>query len=381
MNRKAVDRVASGHLWIYRSDVVDTGKAQPGAVVEVRDPRDRPLGTALFSSVSQITLRLMSRRVELDFDALLRSRLQTALALREQVVEYSNACRLVYGEGDLLPGLVVDRYGDLLVLQTLNQAMAARQERVIELLTELLGPQAIVARNDVTVRSREELPLEKGVVAGQLPADPSVRMNGLLLYADLLGGQKTGIFLDQRENYVAVRRHAHGRLLDCFASTGGFGLHAAATCDSVELVDSSAGALHTAERNAEVNGLGNVTTREANVFDLLPAYVHAGRRFSTIILDPPAFTKTREGKEGALRGYKEINQRALRLLDQGGILVTCSCSHHVTEADLLEVVAEAANDTHRTLRVRERRTQAQDHPILLTVPETHYLKCLIVEVV
>jgi 23S rRNA (cytosine1962-C5)-methyltransferase len=246
---------------------------------------------------------------------------------------------------------------------------------------DLYSPLGIVARNDVPVRSREALPLESGVIYGDAPGDVEIRMNGLRLLADLLHGQKTGIFLDQRENYVAAARYARGHALDCFCSTGGFGLYLASRCESVEALDSSAPALASARRNASLNDIANIEFREADVFDLLAAYSSARRQFSMVILDPPAFAKSRKNLEGAVRGYKEINLRALRLLGPGGILVTCSCSHNLDESSLLELVAEAALDSGRQLRVLERRTQSQDHPILLTVPETHYLKCLILEVI
>jgi 23S rRNA (cytosine1962-C5)-methyltransferase len=247
-------------------------------------------------------------------------------------------------------------------------------------LEELFAPKGVVERNDVAVRKRESLPLVSGILTGEVPADVMVEMNGLQLHADLLHGQKTGIFLDQRENYVAAARYARGRALDCFTSTGGFALHLARGCESVEAVDSSEASLKTAERNREANGIGNIEFREADVFDLLAGHVTAHRRFDTVVLDPPAFAKSRGNLDAALRGYKEINRRALQLLGSGGVLVTCSCSHHVSEAMLLEIVAEASLDTQRRLRVLERRTQSQDHPILLTVPETLYLKCLILEV-
>jgi 23S rRNA (cytosine1962-C5)-methyltransferase len=288
---------------------------------------------------------------------------------------------VVHGEGDLLPGLVVDRYGDYLVLQTLDQAMDAAKAEIISCLEEIFQPRGIVTRNDVAVRQKENLPLESAVVSGEVPESVEIRMNGLTLRADLLRGQKTGIFLDQRENYRAAAGYGRGgRALDCFTSTGGFALHLAGQCESVEAVDSSAAALAMAHANAGANGIGNVEFQEADVFDLLAGYSSARRQFSMVVLDPPAFAKSRRAIEGAANGYKEINLRAMRLLGRGGILVSCSCSHHMSEAMLLEVVAEAALDANRTLRVLERRTQAQDHPILLTVPETLYLKCLILEV-
>jgi len=382
VNRKAADRVESGHPWIFASDIAERNGAQPGAAVKVADSRGRPLGTAHYSSASQIALRMLSRQVEeIGRDFYFR-RIAAAEAHRRQVVRGSDAYRVVHGEADLLPALVVDRYGDYLVMQTLDQGMDAAKDEVAGCLEEIFQPKGIVARNDVAVRAKEQLPLESRVCAGEIPGAVSVRMNGLSLRADLLHGQKTGIFLDQRENYRAAAHYARGgSVLDCFTSTGGFALHLAARCEAVEAVDSSAPAVATARGNAEANGIANVEFREADVFDLLASYASARRQFSMVVLDPPAFAKSRRSLEGAATGYKEINLRALRLLGPGGVLVTCSCSHHVSEAMLLELVAEASLDARRTLRVLERRTQSQDHPILLTVPETHYLKCLILEVV
>ncbi len=381
VNRKAADRVASGHPWIFASDVTGREGAQAGAAVKVVDARGRPLGTAHYSSASQIALRMLSRSVdEIGREFFLR-RLRAAEEHRRKVVRNSNAYRVVHGEGDLLPALIVDRYDDCLVLQTLNQGMDAAKEQIVSCLDEIFHPRAIVARNDAAVRAKEQLPLESAVIQGEAPECVSVQMNGLTLRADLLHGQKTGIFLDQRENYRAAARYASGgRALDCFTSTGGFALHLAAKCESVEAVDSSASALGTARANAEANAIHNVEFREADVFELLAGHVSTHRRFSMVVLDPPAFAKSRSNVEAAITGYKEINLRALRLLGPGGILVTCSCSHHVSEAMFLELIAQASLDAKRTLRVLERRTQAQDHPILLTVPETHYLKCLVLEV-
>ncbi len=381
MNRKAADRVASGHPWIFSSDVIDRGGAQAGDAVLVTDPRGRTIGTAHYSSSSQICLRMLSDRVETPDRGFFLRRIAEAASYRKRVVESSDAYRLVHGEGDRLPGLVVDRYGGYFVIQTLDQGMDRAKADIVSCLQELFSPQGIVARNDVAVRTRESLPLEAGVVAGEVPDTVAIQMNGLELTADLLHGQKTGIFLDQRENYLAAASYARGRALDCFTSTGGFALHMARNCDSVEAADSSAPALAAAAANASRNQIGNIEFREADAFDLLASYASSHRSFDTVVLDPPAFAKSRANLEGAARGYKEINLRALSLLTAGGILVTCSCSHHMSEAMLLEVVAQASLDANRTLRVVERRTQARDHPILLTVPETHYLKCLILEVV
>jgi 23S rRNA (cytosine1962-C5)-methyltransferase len=258
--------------------------------------------------------------------------------------------------------------------------MDAAREWIIAGLVKLLAPKGIVLRNDAAVRVKERLPLETSIAHGEVPPEVPVHMNGLELHADLLGGQKTGAFLDQRENYLAAARYGRGKALDCFTSTGGFALHLARGCESVQAVDSSAAALATAERNRSANAIANVEFREADVFDLLAGYSSARREFSMVVLDPPAFAKSRGSLEAALRGYKEINLRALRLLGHGGVLVTCSCSHHVSEAAFLETVAAASLDAGRQLRVLERRTQSQDHPILLTVPETHYLKCLVLQV-
>jgi 23S rRNA (cytosine1962-C5)-methyltransferase len=346
-------------------------------VVKVADPRGRPIGVAHYSSTSQITLRLLSSRVEpIDLE-FFRRRLRAAIAHRELVVRDSNACRLVFSEADLLPGLIVDRYGSYLVVQMLSQGMERAQGLIVRCLQELLQPAGILARNDAAVRKLEGLPLEVAVVAGEVPERVAIRMNGLELEADLLKGQKTGVYLDQRENYLAAARFAGGRVLDCFTSTGGFALHVARLAETVEAVDSSAGALATGEANAKANGIANVHFRQADVFDFLKGL---DRRYRMVILDPPAFAKSRKMLDEAAKGYKEINLRALKMLEPGGILVTNSCSHHVSEAMLFEIVAEAALDAGKTLRVLERRTQAADHPILLTVPETLYLKCLVLEV-
>jgi len=381
VNRKAADRAASGHPWIFSSDITDRDEAQPGDAVGVADPKGRVIGVAHYSSTSQIALRLLTgtsgnRREPIDRPFFLR-RLTRAIAHRERVVSGSNACRLVFSEADLLPGLIVDRYGSYLVIQTLTQGMDRARDMITHCLKELLQPSGILARNDASVRKLEGLAPETVVLSGEIPERVWIGMNGLRLEADLLHGQKTGIYLDQRENYIAAEGYARGRVLDCFSSTGGFALHAARRAESVEAVESSAPALAIAESNARANELANIQFRKADVFEFLAGLE---RRYSMIILDPPAFARSRRMLEDAARGYKEINLRALRMLDPGGILVTCSCSHHVSEAMLLQIVAEAALDAGKTLRVLERRTQASDHPILLTVPETLYLKCLILEV-
>ncbi|MDE3197224.1 MAG: class I SAM-dependent rRNA methyltransferase [Acidobacteriota bacterium] len=377
ITRKGVDRFRSGHPWIFRSDVLDIGTAGRGDLVRVVDNRDQALGLAHFSSSSQITLRMLAGRGE-EVD--LAERIASAELFRASVVTDSTAYRLVHAEADFLPGLIIDRYDDVFAIQTLDQGMDAAMPEIVEVLEAQFPVRAIVARNDSAVRTLEELPREIKVVSGELDAAVEIHMNGFRMRADLLHGQKTGVFLDQRENYLAAARYAKGSALDCFTCTGGFAMHLARTCDSVEAVDSSAVALETARSNAERNGLTNVAFKEADAFDILTVYASAWRKFDTVILDPPAFAKSRKQIEAAARGYKEINLRALRLLNRGGVLVTCSCSQLIGEAMLLEILAEAALDAGKRLRVLERRAQASDHPILLTVPETHYLKCLIVQV-
>jgi len=382
VSRKGADWVTSGHPWIFSSDIADRDGAQPGHPVKVADLRGRPLGTAHYSSSSQISLRMLSRQVEEIGRDFFLHRLRAAEAHRRAVVRNTDAYRVVHGEADLLPALVVDRYGDYLVVQTLDQGMDAAKDAIASALHEIFHPKGIVARNDVAVRAKEELPLETTILSGEVPESVTVRMNALTLRADLMHGQKTGIFLDQRDNYRAAAKYARGgKALDCFTSTGGFALHLAGKCESVEAADSSGPALVTARANAAANSIANIDFKEADIFQLLTNYASARRHFSMVVLDPPAFAKSRRNLESATTGYKEINLRALRLLQPGGILVTCSCSHHLGESALLELVAQASLDANRTLRVLERRTQSQDHPILLTVPETLYLKCLILEVV
>ena len=382
VSRRGARRLEEGHLWVYVADVADRGEAEPGEAVLVRDQSGRSLGVAHYSSTSAITLRLLSRREEPVDRSFYRRRLEAALNHRRRYVSGSEAYRLCHAEGDLLPALVIDRYRDYLVVQTLSQGMERAQQEILTVLEELVEPKGIVLRNDVPRREREDLPLEVRVARGEIPEEVPFRMNGLVFHADLIGGQKTGVFLDQRENYLAVRRYARGRVLDCFTSTGGFALHIAPQCGSVEAVDTSERALEIARRNAMANGLADrISFREADVFDLLAGYAVSGRRFDLVILDPPAFAKSRGAVRKARDAYRVINYRALELLDPGGVLVTCSCSHHFTEQLLLETVLGCARELGKTLRLMERRYQSSDHPVLPAVPETLYLKCLIFEVV
>ena len=381
INRHGAERVESGHPWIFASDVTDRGEARPGDAVRVVNAQGRNMGTAHYSASSQITLRMLSRKVEEVNADFWRDRLSKALAYRNRVVVNSDAYRLIHAEADGLPGLIVDRYADWLVIQTSTQGMDAAKGEIIAALNELLSPKGIVERNEAAIREKENLPKIGGVVSGDVPESIAMRMNGLTLEADLVHGQKTGVFLDQRENYLAAARWAKGQALDCFTSTGGFALHMAARADQVEAVDSSERALATAERNRAANNISNLRFREADVVNSLAGYHASGRRFDTIVIDPPAFAKSRGQVEAATRAYHDLNRRALNLLNPGGVLISCSCSQNMSEASLLEVIAQASVETGRTLRVLDRRAQALDHPVLLTVPETLYLKCLILELV
>ena len=377
ITRRGAERARGGHLWIYRSDVRDDGGAEGGAVVRVRDERGRPVGQALYSSRSEIALRLLTARDETIDGDWWRARLRAAAARREGVGREAGAYRLVYSEGDLLPSLIVDKYDDVLVVQTLSQGTDALKSLLTGLLVEEFAPRSIVERNDVRVRGLEGLPLQTGVLHGEEPGELEVGQHGVRFRVAPLGGQKTGAFLDQRENHLAARVYARGRALDCFTFNGGFALSVAGACESVLGLDISAEAVAAARRNAGLNGASNVEFREANVFDALHEMESAGERFDTIVLDPPAFAKNRASVAAAARGYKEINLRALKMLSAGGHLVTCTCSYHMTEPLFLEVLAEAARDARRRVQLVERRTQARDHPVLLGVPETLYLKCVV----
>jgi 23S rRNA (cytosine1962-C5)-methyltransferase len=375
------DRVRGGHPWVYRSDVADVLDADAGAIVEVRGPRNRVLGHALFSDQSQITIRMISRAVSpndppID-DAFWRARLDTAIRFRDTLQINATAFRLVHGEADLLPSLIVDRYGDYLVIQTLSQGMDRLAPTLVRLLAERTGAKGILARNDPKVRALEGLDQVVEVMHGVVPETIDVTEAGITYRVDPWHGQKTGLFLDQRENREAAARYARGKMLDCFSYNGGFGLVLASKCESVEALDVSADAVGRITANALANGITNLTAREANVFDELRHLEREGARYDTIVLDPPAFAKNKASIPNALAGYKEINLRALRLLNPGGFLITCSCSYNVDEAMFAEAVFEASADSHIPVTVVEKRMQGRDHPVLLGVPETYYLKSFI----
>lgn len=388
INARAAARLRSGHVWVYDSDVVNRGQAAPGALVHIMDPKGKPLGSALYSSSSQIVVRLLTRDLlssEEDLRRLIANRMEEAVAHRQKVVFDSDACRLVFSEADRLPGLVIDRYNDVVTLQALTQAwdLPGRRQAVVQSLNDLAHAHNIVERVDGRIRELEQLqPLETRQLQGEKSATV-ITMNGVKFHYDALAGQKTGAFLDQRENYAAAASYAGGQALDICTYQGGFALHLARSCERVTAVDISREALEVAEQNETLNRAGNqneIEWMEANAFDLMKDYATAGRQYDTIVLDPPAFAKSKKHLEGALRGYKELNLRAMKMLRPGGILVTCSCSFHVSEADFIEVLTSAAQDAHCSVQVLEKRTQSKDHPILLGVPETYYLKCLICSV-
>jgi 23S rRNA (cytosine1962-C5)-methyltransferase len=380
ISRRGADRLKNGHVWVYRSDIVSADGIAPGALVSVTDERGKLLGTALYSSSSQIAIRMVSTEPVSDLPALLRDRIQKALAYRERVVRDTDAYRVIFSEGDFLPGLIVDRYNDILTLQILTQAMDADLVRatVLPELTDRLNPASIIERVDPKIRELEQLPVRaSGPIQGEKTAT-IFSMNGVQFHYEAMEGQKTGAFLDQRENYAAAAQYARGEALDAFCYQGGFALHLAKHCSRVTGLDSSRPALEVAERNAALNGL-EIEWVEANAFDLLRDYSAAHTQYDTIVLDPPAFAKSKQNLDTALRGYKELNLRAMKMLRPGGILVTCSCSYHVSQAAFLEMLGEAARDARRTVRILESRTQSKDHPILLNVPETAYLKCLVLQ--
>jgi len=376
VSRKGEARILRGHPWIFRTDVVRAQGITPGAVVRVAGSRGRPLGFAFYSDRSEIRLRMIDRGETLS-ESFLRDRVEAAVGWRQSVAEGAAACRLVHGEGDRLPSLIVDRYGDHLVVQTLSQGTEARKDELVRVLVELLRPAGILERNDPRVRALEGLDQRVGLLYGEVPERVEVKEGDVTFEADLWRGQKTGLFLDQRENHLMARAYARGRVLDGFSYHGGFALHAARVAGEVLAVDTSAEAVAQIVRNAERNGLANVAARDANLFDLLRELHDRGERFDTVILDPPAFAKSKDAVEKAVRGYKEINLRALKLLEPGGCLITCSCSYHVHEADFEEILAAAAADASATVTVVEKRRQARDHPVVLGVPETYYLKCFV----
>jgi len=388
VNHRGAARLRGGHLWVYRSDLVPPAEAPAGSQVHVRDERGRRLGSALYSSASQIAIRLLTgdEIAAAQLPSLLLERIAAAVRFRQQVVRDTDSYRAIFSEADLLPGLILDKYNDVLSMQALTQAFDRQDLRqtVLDAIAEHFPEASVIERVDAHIRELEQLPPRESQLVRGEQSSTIFTLNGLHFHFDGLGGQKTGAFLDQRENYAAAARYAHGDALDCFTYQGGFALHLARTCERVAAVDSSRPALEVAERNEQLNRAahrcGEIEWIEANAFDLLKDYATAGRQYDTIVLDPPAFAKTKRAVPTALRGYKELNLRALKMLRPGGILVTCSCSFHVGEGEFLAMLGSAAVDAGRRVRILEERGQSLDHPMLLNVPETAYLKCVICQV-
>ena len=374
-------RIRQGHLWVYRSDVRDPSGAEGGAIVRAVDEAGNFVGQAFYSDRSEIALRFLTTHEPAIDREWWRGRLRQCAERRAAIGRETNAYRLVYSEGDLLPSLIIDVYDDVLVIQTLSQGADKLKTMLTELLAEEFNPRAVIERNEARVREFEGLELRSGLLYGDAANEIEISQHGVRFVVSPLGGQKTGAFLDQRENYLAARSVAHGRALDCFTFNGGFALHLATSCETVLAVDISGDAIATAQQNALLNEVRNVEFRTANVFDALREMESAGERFDTIVLDPPAFAKSRATVKSASRGYKEINLRALKLLNAGGVLVTCSCSYHMSEALFLDLIADAAVDARRRVQIVEKRGQSRDHPVLLGVPETHYLKCVILRAI
>jgi 23S rRNA (cytosine1962-C5)-methyltransferase len=388
INERAAARLRGGHVWVFASDVVDSGDPEPGALVHVLGPRDRPLGSAVYSSSSQIRLRLLGRELlggDDDLLELIRRRIEQAAEFRKLVVRAADAYRLIFSEGDRLPGLIVDRYNEIAAIQVLTQAWdrPQRKQAIIDAVREVTPAEHVVERMDTRIRELEQLPAAASANLYGTKSATVFTLNGVRFHYDATSGQKTGAFLDQRENYAAAAAYAHGEALDVCTYQGGFALHLARICEKVTALDISREALEIAEQNEKLNAQANkseIEWIEANAFDLLKDYAAAGRQYDVIVVDPPAFAKSRRNLPTALRGYKELNLRALRMLRPGGILVTCSCSFAVGEADFLEMLTGAAQDAHRSVKVLEKRFHSRDHPSVLGVPETMYLKCFILSV-
>jgi 23S rRNA (cytosine1962-C5)-methyltransferase len=380
ISSRGAKRIRKGHLWVYRSDISEVESGEGGDIVRAVDQTGNFVGQAFYSDRSEIALRFLTTGEEPIDRAWWLARFHACAQRRTAIEPETNSYRLIFSEGDLLPSLIIDKYDDVFAMQTLSQGTDRLKEVFVELLIEKFNPRAIVERNDARVRQFEGLELRTGTLHGEVPAEIEISQNGIRFLISPLGGQKTGAFLDQRENYLSAKRFAHGRALDCFTFNGGFAIHIASACSAVVAIDISEEAIAAARRNAQLNDVGNVEFLAANVFDSLRDFEAAGERFDTVVLDPPAFAKNRASVKSAARGYKEINLRAMKLLNTGGVLVTCTCSYHMSEAMFLEIIAAAALDARRRLQIIEVRGQSSDHPVLLGVPETHYLKCVVARV-
>jgi len=379
ISKRATERIIAGHLWIYRSDMREC-QAEGGSIVDICNVKEKCYGKAFYSDKSQIALRLVTTSDEIVDRKFWQNRLKTAIALREKTISDTEVYRMVNGEGDGIPSVIVDKYKDVLSIQTLCQGSEKIKGLIAEILSELINPVAIIERNDGKVRELEGLPKQISVLKGNDPGEIVCLENGLKFYFHPSSGQKTGAFLDQRENRALSGRLSFGAGLDCFSYAGGFALNMAKSCEKVEAIDISESAIELAKKNALLNGISNIQFETDNVFDRLKLYDTQKRKFDTIVLDPPAFAKSRAHLEAAVRGYKEINLRAMRLLNPGGLLISCSCSQHIDENAFLNILTEAASDARRRVQVIEKRTQGKDHPFLISMPETYYLKCIFLRV-
>lgn len=380
ISARAARRLRHGHLWVYASDVLKEPDQANPPIVQIADASGNNLGYAFYSRSSQIRLRYLAHADEIPTAEMLRGRIQESLERRRDLSEEGGACRLVFGEADLLPAVIVDRYDRYLVLQTLSYGADALKTFFTESLRELVNPSGILERNDSKARALEGLDSCRGRLFGNVPDEVEIAEGGIRFLVDMRSGQKTGFFLDQSRNRIAARQYAFGRALDCFTNTGAFALHLSRSCDHVTAVDISPSSLALARRNQDLNAFENISFDEGNVFDYMRNLEHSDQSFNTVCLDPPAFAKSRKAFSAARKGYKEINLRAMKILQKEGILITSSCSYHFSEEDFLEVLCEAASDAHRQIQIVERRGQSPDHPILAPMPETRYLKCFILRI-
>lgn len=381
VKQKGAKRIRKGHLWIYKSDVI-RAEASGGDVVSVYDEAKNFVGKSFYSDSSEIAIRVFTtKNEEIDRDYWRRKIVEAYRRRRSSQNSDTNAMRFVNSEGDLIPSLIVDFYNGIFVIQTLSQGTEKLKQTFVEILSEEFSPQAVVERNDARVRLLEKLEIKNSVLCGEVADQTIIEQDGVKFFVAPLAGQKTGSFLDQRENHFVSRNYARGRALDCFTFNGGFALNLAKSCESVVALDISEDAINLAKRNAELNGIKNIEFQTANVFDALRDCEKAGEKFDTIVLDPPAFVKNRNALKQAVRGYKEINLRALKLLNPNGILITCSCSYHFTEEIFLQTIEEAVRDSKRRVHLVEKKMQSADHPILVGMPETYYLKCFILRVI
>ena len=379
LGARGAERLLRGHPWVFRSDIATAPRVDAG-LVDLRGPGGRKLGTALFSPTSEITIRRLEANPDIPVDAhWWRDRLDRAIARRAPLHAQTSACRLVHGEGDGLPSLVVDAYDDILVVQLLSAGLETQRAHIVSALQSLRSPRGILARNDPAVRTREGLERSVEVLAGTVPDTIEITEHGVRYLAALRTGQKTGAYLDQRDNRTLIGSLARGQTLDCFSYHGSFAMHLARSAEHVTAVDVSSAALDRASQNAALNGYTNVTPVVADAFEYLREARTRGDRFDTIVIDPPAFAKNRASVSHAMRGYADINRIAMQLLTPGGLLFTASCSHHVHVPDFIEVLEYAAAESGRNIAIRTITLQPLDHPILLTVPETGYLKGALLE--